>query len=193
MSLEAVMYEWVGTVPGLGAGSLIGGGVIYGVCRLMGKKMWVVGPKGLGEIVEVNVLEWRLALGWLVGVVLGVLSYAVFYGLGLAVLAPSVWTSGLLGIGGYGVAKMLSENWVHYETSPSDEVLVAVGMQRDSFDELVSQWREQAGKSAQAWLLAPRAGCAVGGVGQGEGFRAWRSSRSDRRYGSWRVWLLAWR
>ena len=152
MSLEAVMYEWVGTVPGLGAGSLIGGGVIYGVCRLMGKKMWVVGPKGLGEIVEVNVLEWRLALGWLVGVVLGVLSYAVFYGLGLAVLAPSVWTSGLLGFGGYGVAKMLSENWVHYETSPSDKVLVAIGMQRDSFDELVSQWREQAGKT-------PRRGC----------------------------------
>ena len=152
MSLEAVMYEWVGTVPGLGAGSLIVGGVIYGACRLMGKKMWVVGPKGLGEIVEVNVLEWPLALAWLVGVVLGVLSYAVFYELGLAVLAPSVWTSGLLGFGGYGVAKMLSENWVHYETSPSDEVLVAVGMQRDSFDELVSQWREQAGK-------APRRGC----------------------------------
>ena len=72
--------------------------------------------------------------------------------LGLAVLAPSVWIGGLLGIGGYGAAKMLSENWVHYETSPSDEVLVAVGMQRDSFDELVSQWREQAGK-------APRRGC----------------------------------
>ena len=152
MSLEAVMYEWAGTVPGLGAGSLIVGGVIYGACRLMGKKMWVVGPKGLGEIVEVNVLEWRLALGWFVAGLLGVLSYAVFYELGLAVLAPSVWTSGLLGFGGYGAAKMLSENWVHYETSPSDEVLVAVGMQRDSFDELVSQWREQAGK-------APRRGC----------------------------------
>ena len=193
MSLEAVMYEWVGTVPGLGAGSLIVGGVIYGVCRLMAKKMWVVGPKGLGKIVEVNVLEWPLALAWLVGVALGVLSYAVFYELGLAVLAPSVWTSGLLGFSGYGVAKMLSENWVHYETSPSDEVLVAVGMQRDSFDELVSQWREQAGESAQAWLLASRAGCAVGSVGQGEGFRAWRSSRSGRRHWSWRVWLLAWR
>ena len=152
MSLEAVMYEWVGTVPGLGAGSLIGGGVIYGVCRLMGKKMWVVGPKGLGEIVEVNVLEWPLAPAWLVGVVLGVLSYAAFYWLGLPVLAPSVWIGGLLGIGGYGATKMLSENWVHYETSPPDEVLVAVGMQRDSFDELVSQWREQAGK-------APRRGC----------------------------------
>ena len=86
MSSEAVMYEWVGTVPGLGAGSLIVGGVIYGVCRLMGKKMWVVGPKGLGEIVEVNVLEWRLALGWLVAGLLGALSYAVFYELGLAVL-----------------------------------------------------------------------------------------------------------
>ena len=152
MSFEAVMCEWVGTVLGLGVGSLIGGGVIYGACRLMGKKMWVVGPKGLGEIVEVNVLEWPLAPAWLVGVVLGVLSYAAFYGLGLPVLAPSVWIGGLLGIGGYGTAKMLSENWVHYETSPSDKVLVAIGMQRDSFDELVSQWREQAGK-------APRRGC----------------------------------
>ena len=152
MSFEAVMCEWVGTVLGLGAGSLIGGGVIYGACRLMGKKMWVVGPKGLGEIVEVNVLEWPLAPAWLVGVVLGALSYGGFYCLGLPVLAPSVWTGGLLGIGGYGAAKMLSENWVHYETSPSDKVLVAIGMQRDSFDELVSQWREQARK-------APRRGC----------------------------------
>ena len=153
MSLEAVMCEWVGTVPGLGAGSLIGGGVIYGACRLMGKKMWVVGPKGLGEIVEVNVLEWPLAPAWLVGVVLGVLSYAAFYGLGLAVLAPSVWIQWLVGNwrlwgGEDAVGKLgaLRDVAVRYE------VLVAIGMQRDSFDELVSQWREQAGK-------APRRGC----------------------------------
>ena len=98
---------------------------------------------------EAVMCEW-------VGTVLGLEGFGggslIGGGVGLPVLAPSVWIGGLLGIGGYGAAKMLSENWVHYETSPSDEVLVAVGMQRDSFDELVSQWREQAGK-------APRRGC----------------------------------
>ena len=124
MSSEAVMCEWAGTVPGLGSG----------VLDRRRSDVWrlpIDGQEDVGGRSEGFGRDCRGERAWsgrwrrpgLLVWLLGALSYAVFYELGLAVLAPSVWTSGLLGFGGYGAAKMLSENWVHYETSPSDEVL----------------------------------------------------------------------